>query len=916
MTLEAASDAVIRLPITLVRDRGEAFAGGVRLDIDAAAYQVLEALIDGQGAVLDPAGFRQRHGARKLWDSVACLNDALSRCPAAGHIAHHPGTGYRLVASMPSAPRLFGRTSELARVSALLQAHRFVSIVGPGGIGKTALAHALMAQNASAYADGIRFIDLTILAEGRDLVGALSAALGMAQLTREGLSQLAASLRGMRLLIVFDCCEHSTIIAAQASEALLRASPGVDVLCTSREPLLAHGEHIFRLGPLALPGGETTDDAAATAAAASPCAAVALFTARADRESAAGFALDANNAALVAEICRSVEGVPLALELAASLVRPLGLSKLAHATSASLLALPAGPPDLNDRHRTLSAMLDWSYDVLAPHEQQVLRSLAVFRGGFTLAAAGAVASSAGNADVVVDTVIELASKSLVSMAAENGSHGAGPRLRPRLLSLTRQYAYDKLVASGELTAVQDRHARWLDNMVDQLERDWMDLSREAWIELYGPWVDDILVAIDWALGPGNQVLLGARLAGVGFALGDQIGVAREFYGAVQRALQAVGNLPDPPALLLLRLIAVNGDGRDLSGQSFAKLMADAERCLQLARQSDLPHLQIGPLVSLWGWPYVRGDYPAAIAGASRIALEARTAADPYLELLAQRTMAQSLHFAGRHGEANHFAMLALANPHQRIPLMYVPSPLKVGTSVRIILARLLWMQGAADQALAVNEEALMSSESDRPVAMCQVLAMASVPVALWRGETALAASLVARLRERAERHGMGYWIDWAARFEDVLDVIEGRAGRHERASLSDTHEFSAKIRDHLATFSPDLLTDDAIARCDAGTVGWCLPELLRAQAVQILLADRIDRRGEAAALLRRSLAVAQEQGALAWALRSATSLARLYQGQGAPAQARACLDPVLSRVREGHQSADVRAAFLLRAALD
>jgi hypothetical protein len=514
-----------------------------------------------------------------------------------------------------------------------------------------------------------------------------------------------------------------------------------------------------------------------------------------------------------------------------------------------------------------------------------------------------------DADEVVDTVIGLAAKSLVSMAGETGT------CRPRLLDLTREYAFDKLVRSGALHEVQERHARWLDSLMERMERDWMELPRDAWLEVYGPWIDDLLAAIEWALGPGQDPLLAARLAGAGFSLGDQLGVARAFDGVVERGLQALGRLAVPPALVVLRLIAVNGDGRDLSSISFAKLMADAEQCLRLARESGLPHLQVAPLASLWGWPYVRGDYPRATVGAERIVREGEASADPYLELIGQRMMAQSLHFAGRHAEAHRYAMLALANSHRRIPLFYLPSPLKVGTSVRIILARLLWMEGAADQALAMSEEALASSDTDRPVALCQVLAMASAPVALWRGDTAQAARLVARLRERAERYGMGYWVDWAARFEDVLDVIEGRADPQSRSSFSDTQEFSAKFRDHLATFSPSLLTDDAVARVDAGMVGWCVPELLRARALRFLALDANDSDGAAAALLRRSLAVAAEQGALAWSLRSATSLAALYFSRGAAAQARATLEPVLASCREGQGTADLRAALALMTAL-
>ena len=312
---------------------------------------------------------------------------------------------------------------------------------------------------------------------------------------------------------------------------------------------------------------------------------------------------------------------------------------------------------------------------------------------------------------------------------------------------------------------------------------------------------------------------------------------------------------------------------------------------------------------------MRADYPASLAGAQQMARAAQESGDPYLDLLAQRTMAQSLHYLGRHAEAKHWAAQALSRAGLRIPLAYLPSPVQVATSMRIVLARVLWMECAADQALAMSEGALASAEKDRPVALCQALCLAAAPVAIWRGDLARASALVARLRDCAEGHGLGFWLDWARRYEGALAVMAGTMTVRDLPSFDDTHEFSAKCRDQLVTFSPALLAEDAAMRGESGLVAWCLPELLRARALCRLASRPADEEGAAAQLLREALDTAQRQGAPAWALRSATSLADLYRSQQAVRLARAILDPALALCREGQDTADVRAATALMASL-
>lgn len=881
---------------------GQAWFEGKPLDLDAAQFRLLRALLarGGGTATADEA-------------TVERLNEALARCSArAGYVAQFANDAVGLVPPAQARAPLLGREEALARVAGHVQAHRLVTIAGAGGIGKTTLAHAVAARRAPLYPDGVCVVDMAALAEGRELVAALSMALS-ATLDVPGpgaasLAQVAQQLRGRSMLILLDSCERHLEVAAQASEALLRADPGIAVLATSREPLRAAGEWVVRLGPVALPPAAAC--ATARAAQAAQYASVQIFVGHANAQGRGGFVLDDANAAMVCTLCRQLDGVPLALELAAALVGSIGLARLVTEASTRLLRPALRPASRRrhgaGRHASLSAMLDWSYDLLTPDEQCVLRRLAVFRGGFTLDAAAAVAACAGDhedgdegAQAAADLVIELGAKSLVNMNAEGGA-------RHRLLDMTRDYVFAKLAASGDLARVQERHARWLCELMGRFELDWETMPRRAWIELYTPWIDDLLAAIDWALGAGNAPLLGAELAAKGFSLADQVGAGREFTPWIERALAIQQDAAAPPQLLL-RLLSSYCDNLNPATFSLDAKIAEAERALALGRSTNLVRHMAAPLLSLWGWPFVRGAFSTALAAAQRIAAVAAEGADPVLVLIGERTLAQAWHFMGHQRAARTAAERALAGSARRIPLVYAPSPVHIRTSMRIILARLLWLEGCADQAQRVAEEAVECSLEDRPVALCQALGLAAIPVAIWCGDMARAQDATARLRTRAERYGLVFWADWAACFEDALDFIGGDPAARARPSLHARDQGTAMQRDHLGTFDPALLAGDAETRCAAGLVGWCAPEVLRVQGLQLQQRDP----DGAAQLFRQAIALARGQGAPAWALRSATSLAALQLAHGAAAQAAATLAPARAAVREGAATADVRAADAL-----
>jgi predicted ATPase len=544
-------------------DRRVLFRGRA-LALGAAGFAIMAAAIERRGAALaedELLALLEPFGATdlaRLWECVAELNGTLAwYSPQAGYIAHFPDAGFMLVVSRGAgshacpgarASAVVGRCEAIANIAEQLARRRFVSIVGPGGMGKTTVALALIEQLARFYADGSRFLDLAALAGGRSLPAALAAALGMPQAGEHVFPGLAPFLRNKQMLVVLDSCEYVTEAAAAAAEALLRAAPGLHVIATSREPLRAAGEWVHRLAPMGLP----EEGGVLSAAQALDYSAVQLFVGRANADAAGAhggtFEFTDAQAAPVSELCRQLDGVPLALELAAALVAPLGLDRLSAQLGERLLRPVAGRRRAADRHLSLAAMLDWSYDLLCAREQCVLRRLAVFRAGFTLEAAGAVAADAAlPAAEVLDAVLDLMAKSLVSTGTEDGGG------RHRLLDTTRAYAFAKLCESGERQLVQRRHARYLCQLLEGADSCWERMARAAWLALYAPWIGDVRFALDWAFGEGGDAMLGVELTAVSFSLGDQAALSCEFGARVEHALAVLARLPDPPPLLRMRL---------------------------------------------------------------------------------------------------------------------------------------------------------------------------------------------------------------------------------------------------------------------------------------------------------------------------------------------------------------------------
>lgn len=421
-----------------------------------------------------------------------------------------------------------GRSAEVAHVRQALATGRLVTLVGPGGSGKTRLAleAARELEATNAFPDGIGWVDLSELparaiTHAASVVLAVSTALGLVeQLGPQPIDALAATLRPRRLLLLLDNCEHVTLACAQVAKELLVACPELRILATSSESLGLPGEITLPLLPLCIPklpdaqdstvlGEWPPADATAYANQIAGCESVQLFVERA-RATWPTFTLHAGNAPAVAHICRQLDGMPLAIELAAVWVRVLTPMQIAERLDDSLSLLTRGDTTL-PRHRTLRAMLDWSYKLLSPTEQRLLCRLSVFSGGFTLAAAEAVcAGTPIRAPEILDLLSALADKSLVT--ATNLETQAEARYS--LLEMVRQYAAEKLAESGETgetVAVRQSHLAYFRDMAVQSEAALRSPQQVVWIQHLEAEHDNLRAALAW--GSTHDAATALTLAG-------------------------------------------------------------------------------------------------------------------------------------------------------------------------------------------------------------------------------------------------------------------------------------------------------------------------------------------------------------------------------------------------------------------
>jgi predicted ATPase/DNA-binding CsgD family transcriptional regulator/Tfp pilus assembly protein PilF len=508
-----------------------------------------------------------------------------------------------------------GRTAEIEAVAGLLADTRLLTLTGTGGAGKTRLAIEVARRAAPDYSDGVRLVELASLADGAFVANAVASALDIEeQRGRPPAEALAAVLKSRALLLVLDNCEHLPAACARLAESLLRACPRLRVLATSRSPLGVAGETLWRVPPLSLPRPEDTGTPSLLRSEA-----VQLFRERA-RAASPSFALTDQVGRAVADICVRLDGLPLAIELAAARVRALGVEEIAARLDERLLSTTG--PTSPSRHRTLHAITDWSHELLAQPERVMFRRLAVFSGGWTLDAAEAVcAGSDLPAAEVLPALMGLVDKSLVQADTR------GVRARFGLLETVRQYALERLTESGEERDRRRRHREWYLRQVEEAEPHLNGPDQAAWLDRLELEHDNIRAALEFSHGDPDgleaELLLTGHLHWFWF-LRHHWSEGRRH---LERALSRAGDARTPALPRVLQ-----------GAMFFAWRQGDADRAvtlgtrgLKISRQQKDRATEALLLTRLAQTALLRGDHAAAAAMAEdALTLARRLGAKPLL----------------------------------------------------------------------------------------------------------------------------------------------------------------------------------------------------------------------------------------------------------------------------------------------
>lgn len=816
------------------------------------------------------------------------------------------GTAGEISVARPALPhsvnRVLGREDTIAETADNLEHHRCVSITGAGGMGKTTVALAVAERLRARFAGDVVFVDLSPVQDQAFVSARLAAAIEVSIGVDNPIVDLANALRDSHMLIVLDNCEHVIAGAAELVEELLRYTKGIRFLVTSREPLHVEGEWTQRISSLDIPRriqGLSADEAMSFSA-------IELFVERA-AQSLGGFSLGYGEAAHVAEICRNLDGNALAIEFAASRLGVLSVGQLAAQLDDRFHLLKSGRRSALPRHQTLRAMLDWSYDLLCPKEQELLIRLAHFQSSFTLDAAIAFCGNLGlSAAEVTEGIFELVDKSLVT--ALRGE----PEMRYRLLYTTRAYGRERLADAGWTQQTARAHAEYLLATFERLSP-----GREPFAFLEGnseeaPEVEELRSALKWAFSDEGEDSIGVSLTISALPLWWQLSAIDESLEWVERALDTVDGRAEADALLLMTLHSALGGLQMYATSRVRKARGEWEKTFEIATSAGNVEYQLRALRALWSKSLNEGQFSRSLQYGLDFRDIALRAGWQREAALAGRFIGTAEHFLGRHedAEASTRQMLEdyVGTPREDIVRFQFDQRI----SARLVSGRIPAIRGQFDMAMAIVEQDVADAMAlGHTLTTCCLLSQSACPIALLAEDYEALQRYQSTLRALTDSRALDIWNRYAVCYDALLKIDTGQA----EAGLEElTPALDALHRSGFNHFRTSFLlarhnalemlgreaeavasVDEALSICALTGEAWLLPELLRARAAH-------DEHARPTAALKRyqtALTLASNQGALAWELRIACGIARLQFRSLSPDDGKLLLSSVFERCVEG-----------------
>ena len=857
---------------------------------------------------------------------ISALRKALDQSdPGRRYIANVPRRGYSFVVPVTSLSsptsrdlksssrsrlparlmRMLGRRDALAVIQMKLAEQKFVTIVGPGGIGKTTVAVAVAHEMSATFDGHVHFVDLGALGAASLVAPAVAAALGVSVQTNNVVPALIDRLRERPTLIILDGCEHLIEGASAVAEELICHVPTLHLLATSREAMRVEREHVHELCALECPpelGNFSAHDAMQY-----PAVQLLVDRVRAVR---GNFVLADADASIAAGICRRLDGIPLAIELAAGRVDIFGLSKTASLLDDRLNLSWVGRRTALPRHQTLNAALEWSYDLLGEAEKRVLNRLSVFSGGFTFEAAVAIAADEAMDEATVsDCVWELRSKSMIAVRGQEG--------RLRLLDTTLAFASRRLAESDEENRCRRRHALYYCDLFKQgASTDVHERLKEL-----GDEVDNLRSALNWAFSVEGEAKIGVELAAASAGAWMAMALLTECREWMTKSISRLDNASAASRQEMIIQSALasctmfTGGMTEESYASWAKARLLAE-CLNDTE------CQLDSLLVLWAHQIRLPRYAEATELADRCGDVADGSGNRGAIAMANYMRGVTYHHSGRILQAEAHFELSLHRDDEASRQSLIR---RFGYDRKVdalaVLANLAWLRGGPDQAQRLSLMSIAEARQlDLAVPLCVALAWASFNMYLISPDDPETDALANELVDHAAKHAVESYHGFGLSMQALCSVRRGgddralatfyrgleklSAARYGvfnwmlQAELARCMAIAGRARQGLAVFER--------ANINLGETPWYAPELHRIRG-ELALGN-----GEGLTAGRQyflnAIELSDRQASLSWALRAATSLAIAEKSSGQKEAAWRTLQATHAKFREGVETPDLRLA--------